>query len=90
MSSKKVGLGLLGAAWIALGVAAVGVTLTPTDWCGELPTPGGETTALVPQALSSRRIVMKGVGVPGTDITAPDTPLNAPADLARAVCPELQ
>jgi hypothetical protein len=45
-TSRRVGLGLLGVAWIALGVAAAGVVLTPTDWCGELPAPAGETTAL--------------------------------------------
>lgn len=45
--SRKIGLGLLGIAWIALGVASVGVILSPTYSCGGEPLAAGEVTTLV-------------------------------------------
>ena len=42
MTAKRVERGLFGLAWVALGVALLGVRYTPSDYCVELDTPAGQ------------------------------------------------
>ena len=44
---RKTALAMLAVAWVALGVAFLGVFFTPRNYCNELPTPTGQLVTWV-------------------------------------------
>lgn len=58
---RKVSLGLLALAWVALGVAFIGVLSTPRDYCGELATPSGELVTIVGLVVAGVALLAAGL-----------------------------